>query len=82
MKATVVAIGNSHGIRIPKIILEQCHIKKSIDLEVEGETIIIKPFRKRPRKDWELSFKKMHENKDDRLIIDDSIGLNVESWEW
>jgi len=82
MKAAVIPIGNSHGIRIPKIILEQCHIRKNIELEVKGETITIKPFRKKPRKDWELAFKKMHENKGDRLIIDDSIELDVENWEW
>lgn len=82
MKIAVVPIGNSKGIRIPKIILEQCHIKKNVDLEVKGENIIVRPFKKEPRRDWKEAFKKMHENNDDKLLIDDNIDLNIESWKW
>ena len=41
MKTTLVPVGNSKGIRIPKIILEQCHFTKEIDLKVEGDTLIL-----------------------------------------
>ena len=82
MEATIVSIGNSRGIRIPKPILEQCHIEKNVILEVEENNIIIRPIRKEPRRDWELAFRKMGENKDDQLIIDDRIDLDVEDWKW
>ena len=82
MKASIVPIGNSKGIRIPKIILEECHIGKSVFLEIKGGSIVIKPVKEEPRKDWELDFKRMHENKDDQLIIDDNIDLDAENWEW
>ena len=82
MKATIVPIGNSKGIRIPKIILEQCHIEKEVDLEVENDNIIIKPFKKETRKDWEVHFRKMREEIEDRLIIDDKIDLDMKGWEW
>jgi len=82
MKTSIVPIGNSRGIRIPKTILEQCHIEKDVVLEIEGDTIIIKPIKREPRKEWEQSFKNMHEHKDDRLTIDDKIDLNMADWEW
>lgn len=82
MKVAIVPIGNSQGIRIPKLILEQCHIEKGVELETQGSSIIIKPLKEIPRKDWEGDFKKMSENKDDHLIIDDSIDLNTGDWEW
>jgi antitoxin MazE len=82
MKATIVPIGNSKGIRIPKAILEQCHIKKEVVLEVENDNIIIKPVKKEPRKNWEQYFKMMNESKEDQLIIDDKIDLAMVGWEW
>ncbi len=82
MKATIVPIGNSKGIRIPKTILEQCNIEKEVVLEIEGQSIIIKPFKKEPRKNWEQYFRKMKVRNEDRLIIDDKIDLDVADWEW
>lgn len=82
MEVAIVSIGNSKGIRIPKAILEQCHIKQEVNLETKGESIIIKPLKREPRKDWEKAFQKMHENKDDELLIGDRIDLDMENWEW
>lgn len=82
MKATIVPIGNSKGIRIPKTILEQCHIEKEVVLKVEDDNIILKPVKKEPRKNWEQYFKKMKKTKEDRLIIDDKIDLDMVGWEW
>ena len=82
VKAAIVPIGNSKGIRIPKPILEHCHIKKEVILETEGHNIIIKPVRKKARGNWDQAFRKMSEKKDDSLVIDDSIDLHIGKWEW
>jgi len=82
MKVSIVPIGNSKGIRIPKTILEQCHIRKTVFLEVKGGGIVIKPVKEEPRKGWDQDFERMYENKDDQLIIDDNIDLDMEDWEW
>lgn len=82
MRATVVPIGNSKGIRIPKKILEECQIEKEVFLEVKNKNIIIKPVKAEPRKNWDKSFKEMRELNDDRLIIDDNIDLDMAGWEW
>ena len=82
MKAAIVPIGNSKGIRIPKIILGQCHIKDMVDLEVKGDSIIVRPFREESRKGWEEAFAEMTESGDDQILVDDNLDFSMENWEW
>ncbi len=82
MKADIVPIGNSKGIRIPKVILEQCRIDNEVFLEVENNNILIKPVKKKPRDGWARAFKIMSQNKEDKLIIDDSIDFDIRNWKW
>ena len=82
MKANIVSIGNSRGIRIPKSILDQCRIEKEVDLEVEGNKIVIIPSRERPRKNWDNAFGGMAARGDDKLLIPDDLDLEFEEWEW
>jgi len=72
VKTKVVRIGNSRGIRIPKVILDQYHINDEVELETKEDCIIIKASHI-PRKGWEKAFKKMHNNQDDILLIDDGM---------
>jgi len=82
MITTIVPIGNSKGIRIPKVVLEQCNIDKEVILEVEKNKIVIMPTGRKPRKNWARAFKMMSEAKDDTQIIDDNIDLDSEEWKW
>lgn len=82
MKAQVIPIGNSRGVRIPKTLLELCHIQNAVNLTVKGETIFIRPVKRHPRAGWEAAFRRMHERGEDRLLIPDSLDLDFESWEW
>ena len=82
MLLSVVAIGNSKGIRIPKTILEQCNIRDRLELEVEGGRIILEAVGETPRKDWEEKFQQMAANNDDNLLVADDIEIEMEDWEW
>jgi antitoxin MazE len=82
MRTSIVPIGNSKGIRIPSIILKQCHISNYVDMEIENETIVIKPVQKDVRKGWNEKFIKMRKNNEDKLLIDDNLDLNLGDWEW
>ena len=82
MIINLVKIGNSKGIRIPKTILEQCEIESEVDLEIEGKNIILKPINKEPRQNWHNSFKRMHKNNDDNLLIDDGLDIEMDDLEW
>jgi len=82
MKTQVVPIGNSRGVRIPKTLLELCHIRDAVNLSVKGETIIIRPIKRRPRATWEAAFKQMHQQGDDRPLLPERLDLDVGEWEW
>ncbi|TGK48002.1 AbrB/MazE/SpoVT family DNA-binding domain-containing protein [Leptospira kanakyensis] len=82
MKAAVIQIGNSKGIRIPKTVLAECQIEDEVDLLVEDNKIIITPVKSKPRMGWEDQFKAMAKGNEDELLIPDSIDLNSQDWEW
>lgn len=80
MELSVINIGNSKGIRLSKTILEKYSINDKIELILEKGYIILKP-KAEPRKGWDNAFKKMHENGDDQLLIDDLFeDENFEEW--
>lgn len=84
MKARLIKIGNSQGIRIPKPILEQVGIREDIEMEVKKNQIIIRPVQ-HVREGWEDAFKMMAENGDDELILKDeslSPSWDKEEWQW
>lgn len=70
MEASIIKIGNSKGLRLSKTILEKYKIKDKVELILEKGQIILKPISS-PRKNWEKQFKKMNDNGDDQLLIDD-----------
>jgi antitoxin MazE len=80
MEVSVIQIGNSKGIRLTKTLLEKYNIKDTVDLILEKDYIILRP-KSVPRKGWEKSFKKMHDNGDDKLLVDDVFeNENFEEW--
>ena len=72
MRAKIIKIGNSQGLRIPKPILDQTGIIDDVEIEVEKDQIIIRPV-KDVRDGWDAAFKAMGEKNDDKPIIDDNI---------
>jgi antitoxin MazE len=84
MKARIVKIGNSQGIRIPKLLLERSNLAEEVELEAKNDCIIIRS-TKQPRQDWEASFRAMAERGDDKLIDKDSLTQtrwDEDEWEW
>ena len=80
MEISIIRIGNSKGLRLPKDILKRYNIKETVELVFEKGYIILKP-KAEPRKGWDKAFKKMHENKDDELLMDDVFDdENFEEW--
>ena len=79
MKTTIVKIGNSRGIRIPKSIIEESGLKNDVELEVNDGKIIIKPVSKN-RESWDAAFQKMAKNKDD-VLLDSELLLNQTKWD-
>jgi antitoxin MazE len=80
METSIIKIGNSKGLRLSKTILEKYNIKEKVELILEKGQIILRPIEK-PRKDWEVEFKKMRLNNDDRLLMNDVFDdENLDEW--
>jgi antitoxin MazE len=72
MRTKIIKIGNSRGIRIPKVLLELTRIGDEVELEAQKDRIIIRPVSY-PRQGWDEAFRAMAERGDDRLLDDDLI---------
>lgn len=84
MKASIIKIGNSHGIRIPKPTIAQCGFEEEVEFSVQNNTLIIKSL-KSSRKNWDANFKKMAGNGDDQLVVPEIFTLtewDESEWEW
>lgn len=81
MKATIIKIGNSQGLRIPKPIIKQCGFNKEVELEVHDNELIIKPAT-HSRQDWGKAFMTMAQNGDDKFVETPETNWSEEEWEW
>lgn len=86
MKARIIQIGNSQGIRIPKVMLERSGLAEEVEIEVVNkEQITIRPARK-TREGWSEAFKKMAAAGDDQLIDEADVGTQSRwddtEWTW
>jgi antitoxin MazE len=82
MKCQIIQIGNSQGIRIPKILLEESGISGEVDLEIHSEGILIRNIQ-RPRAGWDDAFKAIAEN-DDAELTGAAAGtaFDKKDWQW
>ena len=60
MKSRIVQIGNSRGVRLPKVLLEQAQLADEVELDAEPSRIVIRR-GSRPRAGWAAAARKMHE---------------------
>jgi len=80
MEIAIIKIGNSKGLRLSKTILDKYNIKEKVELILEKGQIILRPIEN-PRKDWEIEFKKMRLNNDDKLLMNDVFDdENLDEW--
>jgi antitoxin MazE len=84
MKTRVVRIGNSRGIRIPKVLLEQTGLPEEVELSADGDSIVIRP-AKRTRAGWDAAFREMALRGDDAMLDESRPGRSnwdQTEWEW
>ncbi len=81
IRTRLVKIGNSQGVRIPKVVLDQLKLTDTIELEVQDNQLIIRP-SKAVRADWATQFQQMAEHGDDALLDDDAASTQWEESEW
>jgi antitoxin MazE len=82
MKTQIIQIGNSQGIRIPKVFLEECKIGGDVELQIHPDGILIRNAQK-PRSGWDVAFKTMAENEDDEPAgAAASTSFDKREWQW
>ena len=67
MKTRIVQIGNSRGIRLPKVLLEEAQLADEVELRAERGRIVIRAAG-RPRAGWAAAARRMRERGEDRLL--------------
>jgi antitoxin MazE len=83
LRTRIIKIGNSQGIRIPKLLLDQLGFDEEVELAVQEDQLVIRPIR-HPRYGWDEQFRMMAEHGDDRLL-DEVVSLtqwDADEWEW
>jgi len=79
MKAKVIKIGNSKGVRLPKSTLELCNLTDEVDIEVgQNGELILRPAKK-VRQNWEESFSNLAQKEPLDFVKND---FDEEEWEW
>jgi antitoxin MazE len=84
VKTRIVKIGNSQGVRIPKLLLDQVDLGEDVELALQDNQIVIRPAFP-VRHGWEEAFRKMAKAGDDRLLAGDELLATTwdeEEWEW
>ena len=81
-KTRMVRIGNSRGIRIPKILLDQAQLPDEVELLAEPGRLVVQATR-RPRTGWATAARAMSEQARDALL-DEPIATRFdrEEWKW
>ncbi len=80
-------IGNSHGIRIPKLLIKQAHLENvSLELEVLENGLLIKPITNAKRDAWIENIEKVtskHKDLQDEGLLEDLLNdSDLEEYEW
>lgn len=81
MRAELVRIGNSRGVRIPKPLIEQCGLDGTVELRVENNCLVISR-KSEPRGGWQDAFRAAGPSEHDDLLIDASEPGEFDRKEW
>lgn len=81
-KTRIVKIGNSRGIRVPKLLLEQAQLPDEVELHAEPGRLVVQATR-RPRAGWAKAARAMHDREHD-APLDEPVATRFdrEEWEW
>ena len=81
MRAQIIRIGNSQGIRIPKTLLQDGKISGEVELELHDHGILIRSLQK-PRATWEAAFRTVSEGEDDQPLAPVTTEFERKEWQW
>ena len=81
-KTRIVRIGNSRGIRVPKLLLELAQLPEEVELQAEHGRLVVRAARG-PRGGWAEAAQAMHRRGDDQLLDPQtSTRFDDKDWQW
>ena len=82
METTLIPIGNSRGVRIPKPFIEKCGLEGELEIDIADGAVLIQATR-RARAGWAEAFEHMAREGDDKLPVHATVTRwDKEKWEW
>ena len=82
IKTRIVKIGNSRGIRVPKILLDQAQLPDEVELHAEPGRLVVQATR-RARTGWAKAARAMRDRAHDALLEEPTATrFDQEEWEW
>jgi antitoxin MazE len=82
MKARIVRIGNSKGVRIPKPLIAEAALSDEVEIRARHGAIIISPTA-RPREGWAEAARRARKCDEDRLLdAPTKTRFDDEEWKW
>ncbi len=82
MKARLVRIGNSRGVRLPKPLITEAGLSDEIDVRVRDGAVVITG-TSRPRSGWAEAAREMRSRGDDQLLVEPTpTRFDDEAWRW
>lgn len=84
MKVKIIKIGNSKGIRLPNEIIKKYNLDQEVTLELNEDSIVLKPIEVDPRAEWEEIYKKMEPTltQEDKDWMQFGNEFDEEDWTW
>jgi antitoxin MazE len=82
VRAKLVQIGNSRGVRLPKPLLQEAGLTDEVEIRARKGAIVIERVG-RPRAGWAEAARQLRERSNDRLL-DEPVGTRFddEEWQW
>jgi antitoxin MazE len=81
MKTKLVRIGNSRGIRLPKRLIEQAGLDEDVQLEVHGNTVVIRPLAS-TRAGWAAAAEQLAATEEGPLDAVRPTAFDKDEWTW
>ena len=79
-KTRIVRIGNSRGIRVPKLLLDQAALPEEVELRAEPGRLIVSAAT-RARAGWAAKARAMHRREED-VLLDDGTPTRFDQTDW
>jgi antitoxin MazE len=81
-RTRIVQIGNSKGIRVPKMLLEHAQLPDEVELQAEQGRLIVRAARG-ARAGWAEAAKRMRARGEDQLLdATTSSRFDDKEWQW